>query len=144
MKALIFQEKVVQVQETTFEVAPELFWVDCPDNCVPGWTYIDGVLAPPVITPPDMQQIMNDYAAGIQAFLNNVAILRGYENSLYCVSYINSTITKWHDEAQAFISWRDQVWIYVEQELPKFQSGERPLIPLDQFVTEFPEITWPS
>ncbi len=144
MKALIFQEKVIQVQETEFEVAPELFWVDCPDECVPGWTYIDGVLAPPVITPPDIPQILNEYSAGIQAFLNDVAIRKGYENSLYCISYINSTIPQWHNEADTFIKWRDAVWMYVEGELPKFLNGTRPLIPLEDFIAEFPQIVWPS
>ena len=144
MKALIYNEKVVQVQETTFEVADPLFWVDCPDDCVPGWTYIDGVIAPPVITPPDVEQILNDYKYGIQAYLNEVAAQRQYESSLYCISYLNSTIDAWRNEALAFLEWRDAVWTYVLGELPKFLNGDRPLIPLADFITEFPVIVWPS
>ncbi len=144
MKALIYQEKVIQVQETEFEVAPELFWVDCPDDCVPGWTYMNGVLAPPVITPPDIPAILNEYNAGIQAYLNDVALQKGYESALYCLSYLNSTIPAWSEEAHTFLAWRDSVWIYVLGELPKFLNGDRPLIPLEQFITEFPVITWPS
>ena len=32
MKALIFENKVVDVQETEFEVAPTMTWVDCDDT----------------------------------------------------------------------------------------------------------------
>ena len=144
MKALIYQEKVVQVQETTFEVAPELFWVDCPNDCVPGWTYIDGVLAPPVITPPEIPQILNEYNVEIQAYLNQVALERGYESALYCLSYLDSTIPAWSEEALTFLKWRDAVWVYVLGELPKFVNGDRPLIPLVDFIKEFPVIVWPS
>ena len=144
MKALIFQEKVIQVQETEFEVAKELFWVDCPDDCVPGWTYIKGVLAPPVITPPDIPTILNEYNSGIQAYLNDVALKKGYESALYCLSYLNSSIPAWSEEANVFLKWRDTVWVYVLGELPKFLNGDRPLIPLEQFIGEFPVITWPS
>ena len=32
MKALIFENKVVDVQATEFEVAPTMTWVDCDDT----------------------------------------------------------------------------------------------------------------
>jgi len=34
--------------------------------------------------------------------------------------------------------------VYVLGELPKFLNGDRPLIPLEQFISEFPVISWPS
>ena len=40
MKALIFQNKVIDISETPFEVHESMFWVDCPDDCVPEtWEY---------------------------------------------------------------------------------------------------------
>jgi hypothetical protein len=44
MKALIHKNKIVQVQETTFPVAPELTWYDVPENCTTEWTW-DGTQA---------------------------------------------------------------------------------------------------
>ncbi|BAQ85565.1 hypothetical protein [uncultured Mediterranean phage uvMED] len=39
MKALIFQNKVVDVQATEFEVAPTMSWVDCDDTVKIGFSY---------------------------------------------------------------------------------------------------------
>lgn len=142
MKALIFQEAVVQVQETTFEVNPALFWIDCPDDCVPGWTYINGVLAPPVVPTPTIPEVIAQYNAAVQAHLDEVAAQKSYESSLSCVTYVTSTVTEWSAESVVFSAWRDAVWVYVLGELPKFISGERPLIPVDQFIAELPTITW--
>ena len=39
MKALIFENKVVDVQATEFEVAPTMTWVDCDDTVKIGFSY---------------------------------------------------------------------------------------------------------
>ena len=39
MKALIFENKVVDVQATEFEVAPTMSWVDCDDTVKVGFNY---------------------------------------------------------------------------------------------------------
>lgn len=39
MKALIFNNKVVQVAQQIFDVHADFIWVDCPINCVAGWSY---------------------------------------------------------------------------------------------------------
>jgi hypothetical protein len=37
-------ERVAQVEQNTFEVAPPLHWIDCPDDCVADvWWYYNGV-----------------------------------------------------------------------------------------------------
>lgn len=43
MKALILEGKVVDLAETTFEVASTMQWVDCDDSVEVGFTYADGV-----------------------------------------------------------------------------------------------------
>ena len=47
MKALIFNDKVVDVVSTEFPVSPEMTWMDCSDNCKIGWTLENGVLTEP-------------------------------------------------------------------------------------------------
>jgi len=42
MKALIFQNRVVQLEETPFEVHSALTWVDASTECKVGWGYKDG------------------------------------------------------------------------------------------------------
>ncbi len=45
--------RVAQVQETTFEVAPPLFWTDCPDNCIADvWWYYQDTCQPIPQPPP--------------------------------------------------------------------------------------------
>ena len=45
MKALIFENRLVDVAETEFEVAPTMTWMDCPDECKAGkWELVDGTL----------------------------------------------------------------------------------------------------
>ena len=39
MKALILNNKVVDVQATEFEVAPTMSWVDCDDTVKVGFSY---------------------------------------------------------------------------------------------------------
>ena len=46
-KALIFNNKVVDIVDTEFEVAPTMTWMDCTAECATGWTLIDGVLTAP-------------------------------------------------------------------------------------------------
>lgn len=50
MRALIFENRVVDVQETDFEVPPTMEWMDAPDDCKIGWV-LDGTdLAAPSYT----------------------------------------------------------------------------------------------
>jgi hypothetical protein len=46
MKALIFNDKVVDVQPTEFDVHSSMTWVDCPDDCQMGSEYRDGAIIP--------------------------------------------------------------------------------------------------
>ena len=39
MKALIFENRVVDVQTTEFEVSPSMTWVDCEDTVKTGFNY---------------------------------------------------------------------------------------------------------
>jgi len=40
-------QRVAQVQEQGFDVAAPLFWIDCPNDCVPDeWYYKDGQVQP--------------------------------------------------------------------------------------------------
>ena len=54
-KALILDNKVVDVVDTEFDVHSDLTWMDCTDDCVgaAGWTVVDGVITAPAATPPD-------------------------------------------------------------------------------------------
>jgi len=47
MKALIFENRVVDIVEKEFEVPETMTWMDCTDECTTFWTLEKGVLTPP-------------------------------------------------------------------------------------------------
>jgi hypothetical protein len=45
--------RVAQVEPLAFEVAPPLYWIDCPDDCVADiWWYYNGVCEVMPVAPP--------------------------------------------------------------------------------------------
>lgn len=49
-KALIHNNRIVQVELESFEVANGLEWIDCPDDCNPSWEYKEGLCQPIIIS----------------------------------------------------------------------------------------------
>ena len=47
MKALIVNNKVVQIESTEFPVHNDFKWMDAPKDCAVGWSLKDGVLIAP-------------------------------------------------------------------------------------------------
>ena len=47
MKALIHNNTVVDIAETSFEVHTDMFWIDVDSNVKVGWKYINDVLIEP-------------------------------------------------------------------------------------------------
>lgn len=146
MKALLLNNKVVQIEAEEFPVAPILMWVECPDNCQVGWIYNPQTqeFAPEPIPEKTPDEVLEEYRQALQGHVNSVAREKDYENALSCASYVVSTNEVWKAEAEAFIAWRDSVWLYVLGELPKFENGDRPLIPVDEFILELPVLMWPN
>jgi len=85
MKALIFDNKVVDVAEKSFEVHNSMVWMDAPDECIVGWSLKDGKLVAPA---PDPEKT---YA---EKRLKEYASLRQFE--LQYDDEINGTTT-WKD-----------------------------------------------
>jgi hypothetical protein len=44
MKALIFENKVVDLAATEFEVCDSMSWMDAPEGCQVGWSVTDGAI----------------------------------------------------------------------------------------------------
>ena len=74
MKALIFENKVVDVQATEFEVAPTMSWVDCDNTVKIGYNY-DGTNFTPKVSDEEIaahqaeQQVKADLKASAKAKL---------------------------------------------------------------------------
>ena len=109
---------------------------------------------PPMKTVPveDDQPVTNHsglspvdiYRLEIQAMIDAKASERQYDSGAALASYVNSTVELWATEAQAFVAWRDAVWIFALAELDKVQAGERDQPSVEDFLAELPEFEWPE
>jgi len=100
-----------------------------------------------VITAEQKQQeaistAINTYRTAIQRMIDATANERQYDSGATLASYVNSTIEHWAAEAQAFVAWRDAVWLYALAELDKVQKGEREQPSVDDFLAELPAFEW--
>ena len=143
MKALIFQNKIVEVAAQDFEVAPELFWVDCPDDCTTEWDYNDGICTPPIIVPKTNDELLREFQDAVKSVLDSKAQERQYDSSMSIATYYNSTNSVWKTEAESFVAWRDEVYAYSLSVLSSIQQGgEIPV--LDVFIAGIPSMSWPA
>ncbi|MBK0020957.1 hypothetical protein IAE29_03095 [Ochrobactrum sp. S46] len=97
----------------------------------------------PVIDHPGLNPV-DVYRLEIQAMIDAKAGERQYDSGSTLASYVNSTIEHWATEAQAFVAWRDALWIYALAELDKVQKSERDQPSVEDFLAELPVFEWPS
>lgn len=84
------------------------------------------------------------YQAAIMAALDAKAAERSYSNAVSLTSYVTSSNTVWKAEADAFVIWRDAVWVYALTELARVQAGERLPPSIDEILSELPQMVWPE
>lgn len=90
-----------------------------------------------------MAAIQSSHTAALEAHVDEVARQRQYTGAVSAASYVASTNPQWAAEAQAFVSWRDQVWAHALQELAEAQSsGQAP--DLTALIAGLPEMVWPG
>ncbi|WP_421565760.1 hypothetical protein [Ochrobactrum sp. EDr1-4] len=97
----------------------------------------------PVTSHPGLNPV-DVYRLEIQAMIDAKASERQYDSGATLASYVNSTIPEWATEAQAFVAWRDAVWLCALAELDKVQKGEREQPSVADFLAELPVFEWPS
>lgn len=84
-----------------------------------------------------------DFEDALEEHLDSVARARGYASGERLATYATSGV--YGAEAQAFIAWRDAVWVYALAELAKVEAGQRSKPDeVDEFLAELPAIEWPD
>jgi hypothetical protein len=77
-------------------------------------------------------------ASAVDTRIDEQARALGYNSAAHIAGYVNSTVPQWAAEAQAFIAWRDAVWLAVFAiEYDAVQTGEAPT--LDAVLAALPE-----
>jgi hypothetical protein len=90
----------------------------------------------------NLNQLKTEIIAVIESLIEITAMSKNYKTSLSCASYAASTVPQWAQEAQAFIAWRDSIWVYCAQEFQKAKNGDRVIVSAEAFLTELPVISW--
>ena len=94
--------------------------------------------------PPVIPQTVDDFIAAIKSHFDSVAQEKQFDGEVSIATYVTSLNEEWKAQADTFILWRDAVWKYAYQEFAKFQSGQRPMPSITDFIAELPVIQWPS
>lgn len=84
------------------------------------------------------------FESAIQALVDAKPREMDFRDGVTLASYVASTNPTWAAQAQAFVGWRDEVWIYAYGELAKVMAGERVQPTIDEFLTGLPALTWPE
>lgn len=88
--------------------------------------------------------MQEQFRAAIQSYVDSLAKSRNYDSGNSLASYVASTNAQWTAEAQAFVAWRDAVWLYAYAELAKVMTGAREIPTIEDFISELPAIAWPE
>lgn len=80
------------------------------------------------------------FRSAIQTHVDATAKSRNYDGGNALASYVASTNPQWAAKAQAFVAWRDAVWLYAYAELDKVMAGQREQPTVEAFVNELPAI----
>lgn len=144
MKALIHNDRVIQLDETGFPVHESLKWMDAPVGCETGWLLVNGNLEAPPVHIPTKQEVVDQVEAALNAHLSSTARQKKYDNQYSISTYVTSTNSTWKAEADAFVAWRDDVWTYAIAQLELFENDEREVVSEQDFINELPAMVWPA
>jgi hypothetical protein len=92
---------------------------------------------------PTPEEMIEAFRLAVDAHVDATARGKGYNSAAHCASYVASTHAPWAAEAQAFVAWRDQVWLYVFQQLALVEAGTIPVPASPQeLISTLPAIQW--
>jgi len=78
----------------------------------------------------------------IQAYIDNFAHTRDYDNAVYCISYKDSIIPRFKNEAKRMMVYRDLCWAIANDFNAKYKSGERERPTLEEIMNALPVLSW--
>ena len=142
MYALVQQGTVRQIAENTFDVHPDYQWIECDNTIRVDDTWNGSEFIKQSLPVKTIAEIQREYTDELQKVLDKTAREKQYDNALSLATYVSSTNQQWKGEADAFVAWRDAVYVYALSVLDTVQQGgQQPTI--DEFLAGLPAITWP-
>lgn len=59
---------------------------------------------------PTVASIVQRFTPELQAYMDGVAQQNGYDSVVSCVSYKDSGVAQWAQDAMHMVAWRDAIW----------------------------------
>lgn len=86
---------------------------------------------------------VDDYKLAIQAHIDAVARAKDYDSGVSLAGYKGSLVEAYDDDADAFTTWRDPLWLTVFGILADVQSGAIPQPTIPELIEMLPAPPWP-
>lgn len=83
-------------------------------------------------------------ASAVQAYLDNGAKARKYDNILSLCTYATSSVPRFAAEGQAGVQWRDAVWEQCYALLEEYKAGNISKPTAQAVIATLPAINWPQ
>jgi hypothetical protein len=142
MKALILNNKIIQIEKNEFPVSLPLYWVECPDETTTSWSYDgDETFTEPLIEPETPEQIIKRLESALDAHLDAVANSYRYESIRTMVTYALSTNPQFAAEGNAGLQFRDAVYSIGIEIIAEVQAGNREIPTESELIALMPKIT---
>ena len=77
--------------------------------------------------PPTPEQIIAQYTAGVQKYLDDFARTRNYDGILSAATYATSSVLKFQAEGQYAVAARDATWAKCYEILAAVEGGTSPM-----------------
>ena len=78
----------------------------------------------------------------IQAYIDNFAHTRDYDNAIYCISYKDSIVPRFKNDAKRMMVYRDLCWAIATDFNLKYINGERERPTLEEIMNALPKLSW--
>ena len=99
----------------------------------------------PIVPYVDPATILATFTDAIDAHIEAQARAWSYNSAAHLASYVASTVPQWAAEAQAFVAWRDAVWLAALTLLADVQAGEaEPPADPAAFIATLPALVRPT
>lgn len=91
---------------------------------------------------PEFDKRKKAIVDAVQKMMDETAQSRNYDDIFTAISYKDSTVEIFRNEALACLEWRDNVWVTCYAILNDVVTMKRDLPELDEILAELPTINW--
>lgn len=90
------------------------------------------------VIPPTPEEVQTQLTRVVQAYLDSTAQKLGYDSCLSVCSYVDTGVTKFDEEGEAFRKWRSAVWAKGYEILDAVKAGTREIPTETELFAELP------